>query len=274
MPRLLLHGASAASLADDLALGAPASASAASARNSNAAGLEKKVRVLVVDDDLGQRTVLKSLLQKFGYQVDTAEDGVQAVKSAARVAYDVILMDGFMPNKTGWEATTEIRQQEEERGDRKRLIIIGVTGATSKEDEAKCFASGMTDVISKPVKRDSLHAKIEKWTSAAVAPKDEDALAVLPRIVRKEVSAANKTALILSKDKALLVMLKNVLKSTGIACVFCDSQVSRVCVRACACIHIHACMHVPSTDPLNSKPEILNPTLGILTQGTNPKPKP
>ena len=66
MLRLLLHGASAASSTDDLALGAPASASAASARNSNVAGLEKKVRVLVVDDDLGQRTVLKSLLQKFG----------------------------------------------------------------------------------------------------------------------------------------------------------------------------------------------------------------
>jgi CheY-like chemotaxis protein len=108
-----------------MALGAAASASAASARNSNVGGLEKKVRVLVVDDDLGQRTVLKSLLSKFGYQVDTAEDGVQAVKSAARVAYDVVLMDGFMPNKTGWEATTEIRQQEEARGDRKKLVIIG-----------------------------------------------------------------------------------------------------------------------------------------------------
>lgn len=244
MLRLLLHGASAAS--SDLALGAPASASAASARNSNVAGLEKKVRVLVVDDDLGQRTVLKSLLQKFGYQVDTAEDGVQAVKSAARVAYDVVLMDGFMPNKTGWEATTEIRQQEEARGDRKKLVIIGVTGATSKEDEAKCFASGMTDVISKPVKRDALHAKIEKWTSAAAAPKDENALAVLPQNLLPEALATNKTALILSKDKALLVMLKNVLKSTGIACVFCDSQVSRVCVRACK----HACTFlalIPST---------------------------
>jgi len=129
----------------------------------------KKVRVLVVDDDHGQRTVLKTLLQKSGYQVDTAEDGVEAVRAAGRVAYDVVLMDGFMPNKTGWEATTQIRQEENARGDKKKLVIIGVTGATSKEDEEKCFASGMTDVISKPVKREALNAKIEWWTSSVPA---------------------------------------------------------------------------------------------------------
>jgi CheY-like chemotaxis protein len=46
----------------------------------------------------------------------TAEDGDLAVKAAQRVAYDVILMDGFMPNKTGWEATIDIRADETAKG--------------------------------------------------------------------------------------------------------------------------------------------------------------
>ena len=52
------------------------------------------------------------MLSKEGFDVDTAEDGVQAVRTVARVSYDMVLMDGFMPNKTGWEATADIRADE------------------------------------------------------------------------------------------------------------------------------------------------------------------
>jgi CheY-like chemotaxis protein len=72
--------------------------------------------VLVVDDDKGQRMVLKLMLSKDGYQVDTAEDGDDAVKAAKNVSYDLILMDGCMPNKTGLEATEEIRADEAANG--------------------------------------------------------------------------------------------------------------------------------------------------------------
>lgn len=190
-------------------------------------GAGKRVRVLVVDDDHGQRTVLRSTLAKVGYQVDTAEDGVEAVKAVGRVAYDVVLMDGFMPNKTGWEATKEIRSEELARGDKKRLVIIGVTGATSREDEDKCFASGMTDVISKPVKREALQAKIEQWTTvtaASPAPKDEAAATVREETKAQQPASGNRQALIVSKDKSMQVMLKGVFKPIGIVCVFCDSQ--------------------------------------------------
>jgi CheY-like chemotaxis protein len=76
----------------------------------------RQLRVLVVDDDNGQRMVLKVMLLKNGYQVDTAEDGDDAVKAANNVSYDLILMDGCMPNKTGLEATEEIRADEAAKG--------------------------------------------------------------------------------------------------------------------------------------------------------------
>ena len=61
--------------------------------------------VFVVDDDNGQRMTLKIMLSKNGYQVDTAEDGYDVVKAANNVSYDVIPLDGSIPNKTGLEAT-------------------------------------------------------------------------------------------------------------------------------------------------------------------------
>jgi CheY-like chemotaxis protein len=78
--------------------------------------ISRQVRVLVVDDDNGQRIVIKIMLSKNGYQVDTAEDGDDAVKAAQNVSYDLIFMDGCMPNKTGLEATVEIRANEAAKG--------------------------------------------------------------------------------------------------------------------------------------------------------------
>ena len=72
--------------------------------------------MLVVDDDNGHRMVLKIMLSKNGYQVDTAEDGDVAAKAAQNVSYDFIFMDGCMPNKTGLEATVEIRANEAAKG--------------------------------------------------------------------------------------------------------------------------------------------------------------
>lgn len=59
-------------------------------------------------------------------------------------------MDGFMPIKTGWDATKEIREREAASGGTgSGLIIIGVTGATTSEDARKCLDCGMTDFIAK-----------------------------------------------------------------------------------------------------------------------------
>ena len=72
--------------------------------------------MLVVDNDNGQRMVLKIMLSKNGYHVDTAEGGDDAVKAAQNVSYDLILMDGCMPNKSGLEAAEEIRADEAAKG--------------------------------------------------------------------------------------------------------------------------------------------------------------
>mmetsp|Transcript_83582 Transcript_83582/g.135490 ORF Transcript_83582/g.135490 Transcript_83582/m.135490 type:complete len:904 (+) Transcript_83582:3-2714(+) len=188
----------------------------------------RKVRVLVVDDDNGQRTLLKTMLTKEGYDVDTAEDGDIAVKRAQRVRYQVILMDGFMPNKTGWEATKEIRADELVRGlaATTRCAIIGVTGATSKEDEAKCFEAGMTDVISKPVKREKLVQKIVKWTQMKEETLSEEGEEVGAATADSLVAAKPKmlAAVILDTDKTNRVVLKGILKGLGALADFASTH--------------------------------------------------
>ncbi len=122
-----------------------------------------KRNALVVDDDLGQRMLLKSMLERENFHVDTVMDGDAAVKFTATNQYDMVLMDGFMPIKTGWQATEEIREREKAMGVTKPVVILGVTGATTTEDATKCMHSGMTDVVAKPIERRTLRAKIRKW---------------------------------------------------------------------------------------------------------------
>ena len=145
-----------------------------SSKSDNCMVNDRPMRVLVVDDDAGQRMVVESMLSREGFEVDVAEDGLQAYKSTARVVYDIVLMDGFMPIKTGWEATEDIRRREESSGTTQKLIIIGVTGAaTSPAERQKCIDCGMTDVIAKPISRSSIVQKIKYWVDALLTKVDE-----------------------------------------------------------------------------------------------------
>ena len=184
--------------------------------------------MLVVDADNGQRTLLKTMLSKEGYEVDTAEDGDLAVKAAQRMPYDVILMDGFMPSKTGWEATTDIRADEIAKGVEisNRCAIIGVTGATSKEDEEKCFESGMTDVISKPVKRENLIAKVMQWTQGKEAARASKKAEVVVSADNYAAGSPQRSivAVVYDTDKANRVVLKGIFKAIGATVDFADTH--------------------------------------------------
>ena len=66
------------------------------------------LKVLVADDDSGQRLLLKSMLTRDKHLVDVAENGDLAVKLATKTQYDVILIDWLMPGINGWEVSTFI----------------------------------------------------------------------------------------------------------------------------------------------------------------------
>eukprot|EP01116_Phalansterium_solitarium_P009936 TRINITY_DN24297_c0_g1_i1.p1 TRINITY_DN24297_c0_g1~~TRINITY_DN24297_c0_g1_i1.p1 ORF type:complete len:758 (+),score=321.55 TRINITY_DN24297_c0_g1_i1:80-2353(+) len=118
------------------------------------------ISILLVDDNTVNQMVAKRALLKLGYQsVDSAANGLEALEAARLINYDIILMDVFMPEMDGLQATREIRAFQ--RGCAHRSIIIGLTGNASAEDRQQCLEAGMDDVLPKPFNIESMRAMLE-----------------------------------------------------------------------------------------------------------------
>ena len=116
-----------------------------------------KKLLLVEDNQVNQKVMVKTL-SKLGFtDVDVAEDGVHAVEAFRRYKYDLILMDVSMPRKSGIETTMEIRALGSE------IPIIATTANALKGDSERCIAAGMSDYIAKPVDRRLLVNILIKW---------------------------------------------------------------------------------------------------------------
>ena len=107
------------------------------------------MRILVVDDDPVISKVFAVMLQRAGYEVDLAEDGLKGVEMWERGDYDLVLMDVQMPRMDGFEATRVIREKERMRGG--RTPIAAITAYALHKDEEECLAAGMDTYISKPI---------------------------------------------------------------------------------------------------------------------------
>jgi two-component system, sensor histidine kinase and response regulator len=126
--------------------------------------------ILLAEDNLVNQKVACRILEKLGYRVDVAVDGQAAVEAWATGRYHLILMDCQMPVMDGYEATRQIRARECAGV---RIPIIALTAHAMKGADAECNAAGMDDYVSKPIDREQLNAKIERWLSG-----DVDAVAV------------------------------------------------------------------------------------------------
>ncbi len=116
-------------------------------------------RVLVAEDDPTNRELIVLMLEFVDLSVDTAEDGLEVLKLAGERRYDLVLMDVQMPNMDGLEATRAIRRLP----DGGSVPILAITANVFAADRQRCYAAGMNDFISKPVKNDEMYRKLSEW---------------------------------------------------------------------------------------------------------------
>ena len=119
--------------------------------------------LLLAEDNIVNRTVAIHQLERMGFQIDTAVNGLEAFNMASAKPYDIILMDVQMPEMDGLAATQEIRQHPNPE---KRPVILAMTAHAMQGDRERCIDAGMDDYLSKPVRPQELLAKLMEWLGA------------------------------------------------------------------------------------------------------------
>jgi len=150
--------------------GLPALALATGTRVS--ATPSSKLRVLLAEDNLVNQKLAVRLLEKRGYSVVVATDGLRAIEEFRKQHFDMALMDLEMPNMGGLEATTAIRRIELETHG--HLPIIALTAHAMEGDVERCLEIGMDGHVSKPIRTTELFRKIDELLSASISSRHHE----------------------------------------------------------------------------------------------------
>lgn len=122
-------------------------------------GNKQEYKVLVVDDEEAILELLKYNLEKEGYEVKTAMDGIKGVEIARKFVPDVILLDIMMPKQDGVETCRQLREMPE----LENAFIIFLTARSEEYSEVAAFDAGADDYITKPIKPRALMSRISAY---------------------------------------------------------------------------------------------------------------
>jgi signal transduction histidine kinase/DNA-binding NarL/FixJ family response regulator/HPt (histidine-containing phosphotransfer) domain-containing protein len=129
-----------------------------SAANSSAP--VRPLNVLVVDDNGINQKVLVGLIEKRGHTAATAGSGAEAMNKIAGERYDLVLMDLELPDMSGLDVTHKIRTLGIK--EKATVPIVAMTGNTSAEDKAACYAATMDDFLPKPISPEKLDVILQQ----------------------------------------------------------------------------------------------------------------
>ncbi len=125
------------------------------------------LRILLAEDNPINQIVTSRMLEQFGHEVITVDNGAAAVAVSAEKGFDVVLMDYEMPILNGLEAARAIRERERSSG--QHLCIIALTAYAMQEDRERLMAAGMDAVLTKPVRMETLSTALDEVTQKLAA---------------------------------------------------------------------------------------------------------
>ena len=154
------------------------------------------LKILVVDDDKDIVEILQYNLKNSGYSVKSANNGIEAIKKAKKFLPDVILMDVMMPEMSGIEACSEIKEIEE----LSNTIIIFLSARSEDYTQISAYDAGADDYISKPIKPKVLLKKISNIAKKINSEKNLSQILNLGNII------INKEEYVVYKDKNEIIL--------------------------------------------------------------------
>lgn len=123
-------------------------------------------KILIVDDEARMRKIVADFLQREGYAILEATDGLEAMELFAEQQPDLLILDVMMPRMDGWQACREIRKTS-------RVPIIMLTARSEEIDELTGFELGADEYIAKPFSPRILVARVNAILRRAFGPEDE-----------------------------------------------------------------------------------------------------
>lgn len=120
-----------------------------------------RMSILVGEDNVVNQKVMKKTLEKFGFKVDIAGNGLEVIEALKKEHYDLLFIDCQMPEMDGFEATQAIRKTTFDKN--LNLPIIALTANAMAGDKERCLAAGMNDYLAKPLNREELVVKLNQY---------------------------------------------------------------------------------------------------------------
>ncbi|MEK7991854.1 MAG: response regulator [Thiotrichaceae bacterium] len=117
------------------------------------------LNILLAEDNQVNQKIAVIILQKLGYSVDIANNGLEVLEKTEQKKYDVVLMDMQMPKMDGLTATQELIRQYPNSCP----VIIAMTANATANDKKQCFEVGMSDYLVKPINRQLLAEKLIQY---------------------------------------------------------------------------------------------------------------
>ncbi|MDH5717492.1 MAG: response regulator [Spirochaetia bacterium] len=131
-----------------------------SVNNEKKLKLDKKYKVLVVEDNSVNQVIIKQYLKKNNFRVKIANNGKEALTLLKNYEFDIVLLDCEMPVMDGFDTAKNIRKINSQI---KNIPIIAVTASTEESEKQKCFDAGMDDFIQKPIDFELLISRTHYW---------------------------------------------------------------------------------------------------------------
>jgi two-component system sensor histidine kinase/response regulator len=121
-----------------------------------------QARVLVVEDDTTNQLIARGILEKLGIRVALADNGKRALEALASDPFDLVLMDGQMPEMDGYETTRKIRHGD--AGVRNPAVpVVAMTAHAMQGEREHSLSAGMNDHLTKPIDPAALVRSLERW---------------------------------------------------------------------------------------------------------------